>query len=117
MNIRDILDFAGNLRYGVPTSEKEVIARQQLLPGAPPANTETGEEADRYSAAYLFGLQHPDIAEAVMPAVAALKVSGVPFFGGSTEETQAYGDRGSQMGIQAARQGKTLADILRMGGR
>ena len=111
-SLRDLLDFAGTLRYGVPTSEKEILARQQLLPGAPPANTETGEEADRYGAAYLFGLEHPEFAALAQPAVSRLKTSDLPFFGGSSPELQSYADQGSQQGIEAARRGQTLADII-----
>jgi hypothetical protein len=111
-SLRDLLDLAGTLRYGIPTSQKEIIARQQLLPGAPPANTETGEEADRYSAGYLFGLQHPELAEWVQPAVSRLKTSDVPFFGGSSPELRSYADAASQQRIAAGRRGQTLADII-----
>lgn len=100
------------LRYGIPTSQKEIVARQQLLPGAPAANTETGEEADRYSAGYLFALEHPELATWVQPAVSRLKTSDLPFFGGSSPELQSYADAGSQAGIAARRSGQTLADIL-----
>lgn len=100
-NYMDYLDVLGRLRYGVPTSEKEPLARAQALPGAPAANTAAGEEADRYSY--------------VQPLVSRLKVSDLPFFGGSSPELQSYADAGAQQGIQAAGQGLTLGQIL--GGR
>ena len=112
-SLRDLLDFAGTLRYGVPTSEKEILARQQILPGAPPANTETGEEADRFTPRATSSRSSIQSSPRWrQPAVSRLKTSDLPFFGGSSAELQSYADQGTQQGIAAARRGQTLAEII-----
>jgi len=60
-------DAAGNLRYGMPTSQKEVLAAGRRLPGAPIDNSADQDVANRYAAGYLFTMQHPDLAPYVMP--------------------------------------------------
>lgn len=99
--IRDILDQAGRLRYGVPTSEKERLARAGALPGAPEPD-EDAEEADRYASGYLFSAAHPTLSRVVQPLVSRLKVSDLPAFGGSSAELQSFADAGAAM----ARRGK-----------
>lgn len=73
MDWRDLLD-TGALRYGVPTAEKERLARQRSLPGAPLDLTADQAAADRYAAAYLFGLEWPRLSKAVEPALTGFKV-------------------------------------------
>jgi len=109
-NVMDLLDIAGRLRYGVPTSEKEAAARRGDLPGAPVDNTADQARADRYAAGYLFGKAHPTIAAAVMPIVSQLKTSDLPVLGGSSPELQSYALQGAQRGIQDAQ--PRAADLL-----
>ena len=106
------LDAPGRLRYGVPTSTKERLALQQALPGAPRDMTADQDAANRYASGFLFGREHPQIAAAVQPIVSRLKVSDLPFFGGSSPELQSQADYGVQQGINASDRGMTLADIL-----
>lgn len=98
MNIADalmgLLDQAGRLRYGVPTSVKEAMARSGSLPGAPQPDADA-EEADRYASGYLFAKAHPKISKAVQPLVSRLKVSDLPLFGGATPELQSFADAGA----------------------
>lgn len=110
----DFLDIIGSLRYGVPTSQKETLARQGSLPGAPEDKTAEQKAADRYAAGFLFALQHPGIASTVQPIVDRLKTSDLPLFGGSSPELQSYASEGVTRGADLARQGLTLADLLEM---
>jgi hypothetical protein len=96
----DKLDFVGNLRYGMSTSEKERIARAGTLPGAPPSRPSNDEISDRYAAGYLFGDTYPRAAPLLMPAINALKTSSVPFFGGSSPELQDNATAGMVRAIQ-----------------
>jgi len=100
--LEDMLDQAGRLRYGVPTSEKERLARSGELPGSPEADADA-EEADRYAAGFLFSKKHPDLSAALQPLISRLKVSKTPLFGGSSPELQSYADFGSSMGRRTRR--------------
>ena len=93
MDPRDLLD-TGSLRYGVSTAEKEKLARQGLLPGAPADTTAGQERADRSASGYLFPSPWPRLAKTVMPAISALKTSGIPFFGGESPDLQSYAQEG-----------------------
>jgi hypothetical protein len=55
--LSDLLDQAGRLRYGMPTSQKEAMARAGSLPGSPTPDADA-EEADRYASGYLFSAAH-----------------------------------------------------------
>ena len=92
----------GLLRYGVPTSEKERLARGGELPGSPRADTEEAEEADRYAAGYLFGQQWPTASRYMQPLVDMVKTSDLPFIGGADPELQSWASHGVQQGQQAA---------------
>lgn len=109
----DLQGLAGILRYGVPTQEKERLAREASLPGAPEDNTAEQTAADRYAAGFLFGLRYPELAVVVQPYVDRLKTSDLPLFGGSTPEEQSYASEGVQRGAAMAGQGLTLAELLR----
>ena len=69
MDAPDWLDVLGQLRYGVPTSEKEALAASGELPGAPVDRTADQERANRYASGYLFAQQHPTLAPATLPMV------------------------------------------------
>jgi hypothetical protein len=92
----------GLLRYGVPTSEKERLARSGELPGSPQADTEEAAEADRYAAGYLFGLNWPAASKFIQPMVDMVKTSDLPLFGGANPELQSWASHGVQQGRQAA---------------
>ena len=113
MDLRDLLDFAGRIRYGMPTSEKERLAVTGALPGAPEDKTVDQTAANRYSSGFLFALEHPTLAAAIQPVVSQIKVSDLPILGGSSPELQSYADSGVQQGIAAYKHGKNLADLLR----
>ena len=94
----DFLDWFGNLRYGMPTSQKEVLAISGALPGAPQDMTAEQTIANRYASGYLFGREHPTLASMVQPFVDMVKTSDLPFFGGSTPEEQSYASEGVRRG-------------------
>lgn len=112
MNLDDVFDLAGYLRYGMPTSEKEALALRGDLPGAPPAASADAEEAQRYAAGYLFGKAHPTIAPVVQPFVDALKNTGipgmgkVPFITEGRPELQDYAGRGLARALQDILEGR-----------
>ncbi len=106
-----LADLLGVLRYGVPTDEKEQLARMGSLPGAPVDRTADQAAADRYASGYLFGKTHPVIAPAVQPFVNRLKTSDLPFFGGSTPELQSQAQAGVNTGANAPDAG-ALVDML-----
>lgn len=108
----DFLNVLGNIRYGVPTSQKESLARSGSLPGAPEDTTAEQKAADRYAAGFLFALQHPEIASTIQPLVDRLKTSDLPLFGGASPELQSYASEGVTRGADLARQGMTLADLI-----
>lgn len=91
-----LADQFGRLRYGVPTSQKEVQALSGTLPGAP-TPTEDAEEAQRYASGYLFQEANPTIAPTIQDIVNLIKVSDLPFFGGSSPELQSYAVHGANM--------------------
>lgn len=96
--LSSLADQFGRLRYGVPTSEKERLARTPgALPGAPRADADA-EEADRYASGYLFGQTWPRLAPVLQPYIDRLKVSDVPLLGGSSPELQSYATQGVAMG-------------------
>ena len=114
LSIIDILDLAGVLRYGVPTSEKERLAVSRELPGAPADVSPEQGAAHRYASGYLFAQQHPTIAPIVQPLVDRLKVSDLPLFGGSSPELQAYASQGVTRALsEQANRMRTLGDLLR----
>lgn len=84
----------GILRYGVSTADKERLAREGLLPGAPVDRTAGQERADRYASGYLFASTWPKLSKAVMPFVNALKTSDIPFLGGDDPSLQAHAQSG-----------------------
>ena len=92
--LSEMANQAGRLRYGMPTSEKEVIARQRSLPGAPEVDSDA-EEADRYAAGYLFRKNRPRASKALQWLASRANVSDMPFFGGSKPELQSYADAGA----------------------
>lgn len=96
-NFEDLLD-TGALRYGVSTAEKERLAREGSLPGAPVDHSADQTKADRYAAGFLFGQNWPRLSEAVQPVVDRIKTSDLPFFGGSTPEEQSYASAGAAQG-------------------
>ncbi len=102
MDLRDVLDIAGLLRYGMPTSEKERLAISGTLPGAPVDHTADQDAANRYAAGYLFAKEHPILAPIVQPMVNRLKVSDLPLFGGSTPDLQSQATAGMNQGLAAA---------------
>lgn len=101
--VEDPLDQLGRLRYGVPTSEKERLARTGELPGAPTYNPtlsdeENMERADRYASGYLFGKARPQVSSFIQPLIDMLKTSDLPAFGGSSPELQSYASEGARRG-------------------
>ena len=108
MDLRDLLDLAGVIRYGVPTAEKERMAIESTLPGAPQDFSAEQTAANRYAAGYLFGQQHPEIAETVQPWVDLIKVSDLPLLGGSTPEEQSYASEG----VRRALMGRNITDLV-----
>lgn len=107
------LDYFGVLRYGVPTSEKEKLAREGNLPGAPKDTSEDQAAADRFAAGFLFGFRYPSLAEQLLPTINALKTSDLPFFGGDSPELQSFASQGMQQGIAEALRGGTLEDLIK----
>lgn len=95
--LSSLADQTGRIRYGVPTSVKERLARMRALPGAPEV-TADAEEADRYAAGHLFGREHPMLSEKLQPLVSMLKTSDLPLLGGSSPELQSYADAGARAG-------------------
>jgi hypothetical protein len=89
--IRSGADVFGQLRYGVPTSEKERIALTGALPGAPAANKADPAEAERYASGYLFQKEHPVLASTVQPMVDRVRLA---WFGDSPE-LQSYAHAGA----------------------
>lgn len=67
-DLLDLADILGNLRYGMPTSQKEALAISGTLPGAPKDMTADQTAANRYAAGYLFTRRHPDLAQYAIPA-------------------------------------------------
>ncbi len=96
----DAADQLGRLRYGVPTSEKERLARTGELPGAPSPLTTGVEEQDRYASGFLSGQTWPNASELFQPLVDRVKTSDLPFFGGDSPELQSYASEGSRRASQ-----------------
>lgn len=99
----DLLSALGNLRYGVPTAEKERLARTGELPGAPSYDPSLPDEenmarADRHAAGYLFGKAHPTLAPMVQPFVNRIKTSDLPLLGGSSPKEQSFAQQGVNIG-------------------
>jgi len=117
MTVWDLLDLAGTLRYGMPTSEKERLARSRALPGAPKDTSAEQAPADRYAAGYLFAQAHPTIAPMVQPYVDQLKTSSLPFLGGSSPELQAYASQGVQQALIDQQNQERAKQIAAMMGR
>ena len=90
----------GNLRYGMPTADKEVLARQGSLPGAPRDTSADQAAADRYASAFLFAKEHPTLSSVVQPLVDRVKTSDLPFFGGDSPELQSFAQQGANRGRQ-----------------
>lgn len=112
-NWSDYLDVLGQLRYGVPTSQKEALAAQGALPGAPQDPTAEQERANRYASGYLFGQQWPNVAPAVQPWVDRIKTSNLPFLGGSSPELQSYASQGVAKGATSKSDIKDLMKALK----
>ena len=93
MDPRDIFD-TGWLRYGVSTADKEKLAREGLIPGAPRDNSAEQKQAERYAASYLFASTWPRLAQTVMPLVNAVRTSDLPLFGGDDPTLQSYAQQG-----------------------
>lgn len=93
MDGRDLLD-TGILRYGVTTADKEKLARERALPGAPLDPSAEQNVADRYAAGYLFATHWPKLAPAVLPIISALKTSSLPFLGGEDPSIQSFAQAG-----------------------
>lgn len=108
----DIPDQFGRLRYGVPTSEKERLARTGELPGSPAADTMDSSEADRYASGYLFGRTWPNLSRLIQPAVDTLKTSSLPLFGGESPEMQSYATAGGNAGRTS--RGSNLQELIRV---
>lgn len=99
--LEGLADQFGRLRYGVPTSEKERLARTRgSLPGMPPVS-ESAEESDRYASGYLFGQTWPRLAPEIQSLIDRIKVSDLPLVGGSTPELQSYATQGVNAGRRA----------------
>lgn len=111
-NPRDYVD-TGAVRYGVSTAEKERLARERTLPGAPEDRSENQEAADRFAAGFLFGFHYPQIAPYIQTLVNRVKTSDLPVFGGSSPELQSHAVHGMEMGILERAKGTTLEDLLR----
>ncbi len=92
--IRSAADPAGELRYGVPTSEKERLAITRALPGAPAVGADDAP-AQRYASGYLSAKANPDLTAALLPLISQLKVSDVPLLGGSSPELQSQAEAGA----------------------
>lgn len=93
MDWRDLFD-TGILRYGVTTAEKEKLARERALPGAPRDPSAAQAAADRYAAGYLFGTYWPRAAPVLMPWISAAKTSGWPLIGGENPALQSLAEAG-----------------------
>lgn len=98
----DVADQAGRIRYGVPTSEKERLARTGSLPGAP--SGADAETADRYAAGYLTTRQHPSLYPAIAPYIDATKTSAPAdilgaLLGGDTPTVQSYATSGMNQAL------------------
>jgi hypothetical protein len=104
-NLRDLLDPLGELRYGVPTSEKERIAVSRALPGAPEDPSAEQDVANRYAAGYLFAQQHPEIAPRLLPIVSTIKA-----LFGTDPDLQSWAHAGMNRALQ---RGGTLGDLVR----
>lgn len=110
---RELLSSIGAVRYGAPTGEKERLARQASLPGAPKDQTTEQQAADRYAAGFLFAFNHPEIAPFVQDLVNVVKTSDLPLVGGSSPELQSYAVHGMRMGLLERDKGTSLGDLLR----
>jgi len=89
MDPQGLLDAAGYIRYGMSTADKEKIAREGLLPGAPKDTSAGQEKADRYASGYLFTSNWPRLSKAIMPAVSMARA-----FVGDTPELQSFAQSG-----------------------
>lgn len=78
----------GSIRYGVSTAEKERIARNGSLPGAPKDHSADQKKADRYASAYLFAKKWPRLSDAVGPLLDMIGTSDLPIIGGLKPEEQ-----------------------------
>jgi hypothetical protein len=105
-------DFFGKLRYGVDTAEKEKLARQRALPGAPLDTSAEQEKADRYASGYLFGKTWPILSRLAQPMVDRLKTSDLPLLGGSTPELQSQASSGVMQGRLAAENQQQQGDSV-----
>lgn len=110
VDVRDLFDLVGSIRYGAPTSEKERLAISGSLPGAPEDRTAEQDAANRYAAGYLFAKEHPRFSRLVQPLVDAVKTSDLPWVGGSTPELQSYASHGATRAREDY--GSSLADLL-----
>jgi len=92
-SLETLLDLLGKLRYGMPTSQKEAVALQGSLPGAPPVRGADAAEAQRYAAGYLHARQYPQASRLSVPLAALIR----GLFGESPE-LQSYAAQGANMG-------------------
>lgn len=118
MNLRDLLDVAGQIRYGMPTSAKEVLAVSGALPGAPVDRSAEQDAAKRYAAGYLFTREHPDAAKVLIPAATYIHA----LFGDVDTQARAHeGMNRAMLDVDNARQAElskargTIRDILTAG--
>jgi hypothetical protein len=113
-NWRDYLDLLGQLRYGMPTSEKEALAAKGSLLGAPVGASAEQDRGNRYAAGYPFGKQSPRLAPTVQGRVDRIKTSDLPLLGGSSPELQSYASEGVARGAAAGDVGDELRRIRQM---
>ena len=113
--LRDKVDVSGQLRYNMPTSEKERIALMQELPGAPkPTANATGDapEAQRYAAGYLFAKAHPDASKVLQPWIDRMHTG----WAGDSPELQSWATTGANAARTHEKPARSrlgsLADIL-----
>ncbi len=87
-----LADQLGRLRYGVPTSEKEAFARQEMAPMIGDESEDLAN-SDRAAAGYMFAEQWPRVQEAVQPWVDRARIG----WGGDTPEEQSYATYGANL--------------------
>lgn len=103
----DWTDVLGNLRYGMPTSEKEARA---LRSPVPEQDTENMPNSQRAMAGQLFQETHPTLAPMVRPWVDAARIA---WFGDTPEQQSwaTYGANRAQLN-QPAKKESSFADLL-----
>ncbi len=116
MDWRDLADPIGYLRYGMSTADKEVLARNGSLPGAPVDKSEEQKVADRYAAGYLFTRQWPTLGPILQPVANMIDTDTgiINPFGGSSPELQSYASEGQNHAMLENRSAAAQAAALRM---